>query len=148
MTSTTTKTRTRYRHPESPADKPDLVDQVIEYLASIEPGLRDRLEEIEEDLRAQFSGLNWWVSSKPHLERRRRAQEILSLFNGRNASEVGRRLGVSRATVYRVLKQPRLSALPPASRPADETVSAASGIETAERPDSDNGLLDRGPSGA
>jgi DNA invertase Pin-like site-specific DNA recombinase len=34
-----------------------------------------------------------------------RAQQILELFNGRNAREVARAIGCGRATVYRVLKQ-------------------------------------------
>ena len=36
----------------------------------------------------------------------RLATQVLSLFNGRNATEVARCLNISRATVYRLLKQP------------------------------------------
>jgi DNA-directed RNA polymerase specialized sigma subunit len=34
------------------------------------------------------------------------ARKALALFNGRNAREVARRLGISRPHVYRLLKQP------------------------------------------
>lgn len=141
---TATKSRTRPTSQDTPPEKTDLVDQVVEYLATIDPSLRDRLDEIEADLREQFAGFNHWVSTKPHLTRRRRAQEILSLFNGRNATEVGRRLGISRATVYRVIKQPRLPPLPTGTAWGYvDPVSAPTGIETVPSADSDNGLPDR-----
>lgn len=39
-------------------------------------------------------------------ERARRRAEVRKRFNGRNAREVARELGVGRATVYRLLKSP------------------------------------------
>ena len=38
-------------------------------------------------------------------ERERITAEVLRVFNGRNAAEVARRLGIGRATVYRIIKQ-------------------------------------------
>jgi len=44
------------------------------------------------------------VLAKP--DKNTRARKVLALFNGRNAREVARKLGISRTSVYRYLKQP------------------------------------------
>lgn len=94
------------------AAEPDLVDRIFDYVASLLPELGargQRIAEAKDAVRAEFAGCDAYIArrrgrgARPDPEV---VQEILTLFNGRNASEVARRLGVSRATVYRVLKQP------------------------------------------
>lgn len=96
----------------APPTEPDLVDLIVDFLASKEPALAERRQDITADLRAEFGGQRWYVSARPETERQQRVRKILEMFNGRNATEVARRLRISRATVYRVIKQPG----PPAER--------------------------------
>lgn len=86
--------------------EPDLVDRIFEYLSGEYPALVGaRMDELKDAVRAEFRGQKVWVAGRSQLERHRLAQKVLALFNGRNAREVARRLGISRATVYRALKQ-------------------------------------------
>lgn len=86
--------------------EPDLVDRIFEYLGAEYPALLGpRMDELKSAVRAEFRGQKVWIANRSQLERHRQAQRVLALFNGRNAREVARRLGVSRATVYRALKQ-------------------------------------------
>jgi transcriptional regulator of acetoin/glycerol metabolism len=94
------------------AKDPDLVDRVFEYLLSECPEfLRhvtgDRIEEAKQAVRDEFAGQEVYIAARPAGSGEELAFEVLSLFNGRNATEVGRRLDISRATVYRKLKQAR-----------------------------------------
>ena len=57
----------------------------------------------QDAVRAEFAGEEVYI---PKRNSKDVAGEVLRLFNGRNATEVARRLGIHRATVYRYLKQP------------------------------------------
>lgn len=92
------------------AAEPDLIEAMVAYVISVEPALQAKRAEITADLRAEFGGQRVYLSARPQTDREKRVRNILSLFNGRNATEVARRLGVSRATVYRTIKQPGLQA--------------------------------------
>lgn len=81
----------------------DLIDRMIEYLRDILDA--DVLDQVRADLRAEFAGDEVYIPRVPRTERQQRVATVLRLFDGRNATEVARRLGISRATVYRVLKQ-------------------------------------------
>lgn len=88
---------------------PDLVDRIFEYILEITPALAEAAEQLAEKKRAvreEFAGEKVYV--RTHHERRRAdlVAEVLRIFNGRNATEVARRLQISRATVYRIIKQP------------------------------------------
>lgn len=83
----------------------DLVDRLFEYMLELVPGLAGQAHEIKQGLRAHVGAGEHYVKSVVSEERRAQAQEALRLFNGRNASEVARRLNISRASVYRYLKQ-------------------------------------------
>jgi DNA-binding phage protein len=87
-----------------PAD-PDLVDRLFEFLSD-HPRLPEFppevLAQVKADLRSEFRDE---VRRTSPLERQQRVHQVLELFNGRNASEVARSLGIGRATVYRYLKQ-------------------------------------------
>lgn len=87
-------------------DDPDLVDRVFEYIATQFPEVAGALSmRMKEDLRAEFGGREIYVPSTSRRQRDERVRAVLSSFNGRNASEVARVLGISRPTVYRILKQ-------------------------------------------
>lgn len=92
------------------AQEPDLVDRIFEYLLAEVPALLEhvtgtRIQEAKQAVRDEFAGQEVYIASRPDSEQL--AVQVLSLFNGRNATEVGRRLQISRATVYRKLKQAR-----------------------------------------
>lgn len=92
------------------AQEPDLVDRIFEYLLAECPEFlrhvtHNRIEEAKKSVRNEFAGQDVYIASRPASDEV--AFQVLSLFNGRNASEVGRRLQISRATVYRKLKQAR-----------------------------------------
>jgi DNA-binding NarL/FixJ family response regulator len=90
-----------------PADDPDdLIERMVAYLIAIAPNLASKRKAITADMRKEFGGQRWYVHSRQPTERQQRIADILSHFNGRNASEVARKLKVSRATVYRYIKQP------------------------------------------
>lgn len=95
---------------------PDFVDRVFEYCVSIalEVARRELVErraELTQALREEFAGERVYVR-RPGVRsliaagnHHPLAARALELFNGRNASEIARVLGISRATVYRLLKQ-------------------------------------------
>lgn len=99
--------------------EPDLVDRIFEYIfsdpvlaAAVKQHAKARpgndaanVDHIKTAVRAEFRGEMFYVASRPETERQRIVAQTLSLFNGRNATEVARRLGIGRTTVYRYLKQ-------------------------------------------
>lgn len=83
---------------------PDLVDRIFEYIREEFPEIPSaRVADLRAATRAEFGGDRQYIRTD---RRRALAAEALRLFNGRNATEVARRLGISRATVFRLLKQP------------------------------------------
>lgn len=97
--------------------EPDLVDRIFDYIlsdpamAAAMRGMRSRaadpVDELKAAVRAEFQGEECYIAG-----RKVQAAQVLALFNGRNASEVARRLDISRATVYRHIKQPGKSPAP------------------------------------
>lgn len=88
------------------AAEPDLVDRIFDYLLAEFPqiaGDSARVKRAEAAVRAEFAGEEVYIQKRSSKEL---ASEVLRLFNGRNATEVARRLDIHRATVYRYLKQP------------------------------------------
>ena len=84
---------------------PDLVDRIFEYLIDQMPQLAGdaaSLRRAKAAVRAEFAGEETYIQKRSSKEL---AGEVLHLFNGRNATEVARKLGVGRATVYRYIKQ-------------------------------------------
>ena len=75
--------------------EPDLVDRIFAYLeAELPQALRD-VDHLKANIRAEFGGLDWYIPVKARGESRQRQQEVLRLFNGRNAEEVARHLMLS-----------------------------------------------------
>lgn len=96
--------------------EPDLVDRIFDYILS-DPVLANAIEQgalaqkntvpkLKAAVRAEFRGEECYIAGRPASARQETVAMVLAIFNGRNASEVARRLGISRATVYRVIKQP------------------------------------------
>ena len=98
------------------APEPDLVDRIFDYILadpalanSMGPTAADRHKavlKLKPKVRAEFRGEECYIAGRPATARQEVVVGVLQLFNGRNASEVARKLNVSRATVYRYLKQP------------------------------------------
>lgn len=99
--------------------QPDLVDRIFEYILS-DPVLAEAIRtqaavqnatipKLKAAVRSEFVGERCYINGRPGTARQERVAQVLSLFDGRNATEVARSLGISRATVYRYLKQPRIS---------------------------------------
>lgn len=87
--------------------EPDFVDRIFEYLLAEFPQIAGpKVVEAKRTMREEFGAREVYVRSPAADARRAQNQSLLALFNGRNATEAARRLGVSRATVYRWLKQP------------------------------------------
>ncbi len=85
--------------------EPDLVDRIFEYLLTEIPDIADQADKLKRAVRAEFKGDRYYIADKPATVRQHQVSQVLSLFDGRNATEVARRLGIGRSTVYRILKQ-------------------------------------------
>jgi DNA-binding NarL/FixJ family response regulator len=79
----------------------DLVDRIFEYILEEFPEMSERIAFLKAATRKEFSGIETYIQKRATSERQ---QEVLRLFNGRNAREIARRLRISRATVYRLIK--------------------------------------------
>jgi Mor family transcriptional regulator len=88
---------------EELADR-DLVDAIVEYISSEFPEMAAKVVELKVAVRAEFSGSFTYIPRRSATERAKLVGDVMSLFNGRNAAEVARRLGIGRATVYRIIK--------------------------------------------
>lgn len=88
------------------AADPDFVDRVFDYVRALMPELGGREDDIKRAVRAEFAGQRAYIRSREAGADHALAIEVLRLFNGRNAREIGRKLRVSKSTVYRLLKQP------------------------------------------
>ena len=88
------------------AAEPDLVDRIFDYLLAEFPQIAGpQFAQARDAVRDEFAGERGYVRSARAQASRALARDVLALFNGRNATEVARALNISRATVYRVLKQ-------------------------------------------
>lgn len=84
----------------------DLVGRLLKFLSAEFPHLdADALVKIDVALRSEFKGEHAYIANRPPTDRQKTVAEVLRLFNGYNATEVCRRLNISRATVYRIIKQ-------------------------------------------
>lgn len=91
------------------AQEPDLVDRIFDYLLTEFPQIAgEQFAHAKTAVRAEFSGETIYIPARGATDRQRLVQEVLSMFNGRNTSEIARRLHISKASVYRYIKQSRL----------------------------------------
>lgn len=94
--------------PETPPlfdAEPDLVDRIFDYIAQELPEVSGSVCHLKLKVRAEFRGEECYIAGRPATARQQQVAQVLALFNGRNATEVARRLGISRVTVWRMLKQ-------------------------------------------
>jgi DNA invertase Pin-like site-specific DNA recombinase len=82
----------------------DLVTAIFDVLTQTHPELQAIRQDGEQAVRQRLAGMRGTVTIRPDSDTT--ARRVLALFNGRNARTVARQLGISRATVYRLLKQP------------------------------------------
>ena len=87
-------------------DDPDLIDKIFEFIAIEFPEMSGRAAELKQMARREFAGIETYIPRRPKAEREKIVQEVMRLFDGRNATEVARRLDISRASVYRIIKTP------------------------------------------
>lgn len=108
---------------------PDLVDRIFDYILS-EPSMakavqamaqasktgqgsskpgKATVQQIKDAVRKEFAGERCYIPSRTPTDRQQLVADVLRLFNGRNATEVARRLQISRASVYSYIKQARAS---------------------------------------
>lgn len=85
-------------------DDPDLIDSIFEFISIEFPEMRERVADLKQMARREFAGIETYIPRRPKAERERIMLEVLRLFDGRNATEVARRLKISRASVYRIIK--------------------------------------------
>ena len=86
-------------------DDADMVDAIFKYLGEAFPELAPALTKLEDEVRDEFQCIEVYVARRSPARRRQLTAEVLSLFNGRNATEIARKLGIGRTTVYRIIKQ-------------------------------------------
>lgn len=86
--------------------EPDFVASLLDLLCAQKPELEEDRARLDGALRQHFGGDRYYVAARtPQQESDDTARTVLALFNGRNAREVARKLGIGRASVYRYLKQ-------------------------------------------
>lgn len=117
-------TTTTQPKPKHDLADPDLVDRIFAYILS-DPAMAravevmtttkpkakgdsnpdDPIARIKASVRAEFAGSAVYIAERPATVRQQQVAKVLALFNGRNTMEVARTLGISRASVYRYIKQ-------------------------------------------
>lgn len=84
----------------------DFVEGLLDLLCSVKPMTREERRAAGAAVRAHYGAGRYYVAAKgPDEDARELARKVLSNFNGRNAREVARKLGIGKTTVYRVIKQ-------------------------------------------
>lgn len=84
---------------------PDLVDTIFAFIQAEFPDVAKRAAELKAEVRREFSGVEIYIPRRSQAAREQLAKDVRKAFNGRNASEVAKHLGIGRATVYRIIKQ-------------------------------------------
>lgn len=82
----------------------DLIDRIFDYIVAEMPEMRERAEALKENARHEFGGCDTYIPRRSDADRQRIVVMVLELFNGRNATEIARRLKIGRASVYRIIK--------------------------------------------
>jgi transcriptional regulator of acetoin/glycerol metabolism len=84
----------------------DFVTDLLDTLSRAGLLADDARAEADRALRGHFKHGTYYVAASAPADRDALARSVLAKFNGRNARQVARELNISRATVYRRLKQP------------------------------------------
>lgn len=95
-------------YPDDPEREPDIVLEILNRARQAAPELTDdKLRQIEESVRADFGGIRFRVAKrKKHLSREERLKvfEVAITTNTPN-EEITRTSGISRRTLYRLIKR-------------------------------------------
>ena len=86
-------------------DNADLVDAIFAFIEEEFPQMASRTAQLKDEVRREFNGIEIYIPRRSRAARDKLTRDVLNLFNGRNATEIARRLGIGRATVYRIIKQ-------------------------------------------
>lgn len=87
------------------APEPDLVARMVAFIGQERPELdAGTLAAVEQRLRQEFGGDTVYVAKHTTRDRGDLVAQVRRMFNGRNATEIARRLKIGRATVYRMVK--------------------------------------------
>lgn len=89
---------------QTSALQPDLVELIFAYVIAEFPEIAARAEVLKAATRLELGGDRAYIGQRSPTDRQQVTNEVLSLFNGRNASEIARRLNIGRTTVYRIIK--------------------------------------------
>jgi Mor family transcriptional regulator len=87
-------------------DNADLIDTIFDFIEREFPEMRHRAPALKQLARREFAGILTYIPRRSQSERDRIAAEVAVLFTGRNVAEVARKLGISTASVYRIIKKP------------------------------------------
>lgn len=90
---------------EARRDREDIITQILEMVqreCGPIPELHDKLPEIEQMARRMFGGAKHYAAT--YRDRQALVAMIRHEYNGRNVQQLAVRYGVSRATVYRLVK--------------------------------------------
>jgi Mor family transcriptional regulator len=92
--------------PQSNPDRVDIITEILEVVrqeCGVVPELYDKLPEIEAKAREMFGGEKHYAAT--FRDRQALMAMVRRDYSGRNVSELARRYGVSRRTVYRYLNE-------------------------------------------
>jgi Mor family transcriptional regulator len=84
----------------------DFVTALLNLLCDAGLMLPDQRTDADKAVRGYFGRDRYYVAQNSAQEdAQTKARAVLAMFNGRNAREVARRLGIGKTTVYRIIKQ-------------------------------------------
>lgn len=91
---------------DAPAE-PDIVQEVLQRVLAVSPSLSlEAARQIEAEVRAEFGGLRVRIPKrKKHLTAAQRAAAFRDGLSDAPTEEVAARQGISRATLYRLMKR-------------------------------------------
>ena len=70
---------------------PDLVDRIFEKIVEQFPELEaGRIDELKRTTREEFRGAEYYIPTRSPTDRQQLVEEVLRMFNGRNATEIAR----------------------------------------------------------
>lgn len=113
------------------AAEPDLVDRIFDYILAEHPALAEHCEPLKAAVRAEFRGEECYIRGRPVSERQELVSRVFAeTFNGKGPRAVARQLGISPATVVRMLKQPGLADRKRSGFPGHETPGPLASTQT------------------